>query len=260
MSTVSVTLAKEGPLGLITLDKPPANSYDLDFMRDLNAAIDGVGMDDDIKATLVVSASEKFFCGGADIKAFLAKTPEENSKMIGFAHKALSKMARIPKVFIAVINGHAMGGGLEIALACDLRFAGDNRFFLALPEVTLGLLPGNGGTQRLSRLIGAGKALELMLTGGAVNPQEALDLGIVNKLFPAASLLDESKDYALKLANGPTLALGHIKHCVHKGMNMPLSDGLKLERDLISELFTTEDVVEGLNAFVEKRKPEFKGK
>lgn len=255
-----VTLTQDGPLGVITLNRPPANSYDLDFMKDLNSAIDGVGTNNSIKAALVVSASEKFFCGGADIKAFLANTPEENMKMVKFAHTALAKIARIPTVFIAVINGHAMGGGLEMALACDLRFASDGKYLLALPESTLGLLPGNGGTQRLPRLIGVGPALELMLSGGTVSPQEALDLGIVNKLFPPESLLASSKEYAMKLATGPTKALGYIKRCVHEGVQKPLRDGLALERELVAELFASEDAREGLTAFIEKRKPEFKGK
>ena len=260
MTDAYVTLTKEAPLGLITLDRPPANSYDIKFMQDLNAAIEGAASDDEIKAVLVVSASEKFFCGGADIKAFLANTPEANLEMVAFAHGALAKIAQIPKVFIAVINGHAMGGGLEIPLACDLRFAGDGKFLLALPESTLGLLPGNGGTQRLPRLIGTSRALELMLTGGTVGPQEALELGIVNKVFPADSVLDEAKAYATKLANGPTLALAQIKRCVHEGIEMPLADGLALERELMATLFASEDAQEGLSAFVEKRKAEFKGK
>ena len=176
-----------------------------------------------------------------------------------FAHDTLSKIAGFPKVFIAVINGHAMGGGLEIALACDLRFAGDRKYYLALPETTLGLIPGNGGTQRLPRLIGIGPALELMLSGSTVDPRQALELGLVNKLFPPESLLDEAKAYALKLAHGPSRANAYIKRCVYEGTEMPLADGLVLERDLISELFFTEDAQEGLAAFVEKRKAEFKG-
>jgi len=254
-----VTFTSDGPLGLITLNRPPANSYEINFMRDLDAVIDAAAAAETVKAVLLVSASEKFFCGGADIKTFLANTPEANVEMVDFAHQALAKIAAIPKVFIAVINGHAMGGGLEMALACDLRFAGDGKFLLALPEATLGLLPGNGGTQRLPRLIGANKALELMLTGQTISPQTALELGIVNKLFPVDSLLEEAKAYALKLATGPTLALGHIKRCVHEGMQLSLAEGLALERELVAELFASEDAQEGLSAFVEKRPAEFKG-
>jgi len=255
-----VTLTKEAPLGLITLNRPPANSYDIKFMQDLDAAIEGAARDDEIKAVLLVSASEKFFSGGADIKAFLANTPEANVEMVNFAHQALAKIAHIPKVFIAVINGHAMGGGLEMALACDLRFVGQGNFRLGLPEATLGLLPGNGGTQRLARLIGANRALEMMLTGETVGPGKAVDLGIANKIFPTDSVLDEAKAYALKLANGPTKALAHIKRCVYEGVEQSLADGLALEQELIADLFASEDAREGLMAFVEKRKAEFKGK
>ncbi len=260
MTDTYVTLTKEAPLGIITLNRPPANSYDMKFMQDLDAAIEGLAADDKLKAALVVSASEKFFCGGADIKAFLANTLAVNVEMVAFAHEVLAKIARVPKLFIAVINGHAMGGGLEIVLACVLRFAGVGKFLVGLQESTLGLLPGNGGTQRLSRLIGAGKALELMLSGRTVSPQEALDLGIINQVFPAESVLEEAKRYASNLANGPTLALAYIKRCVHEGLDKPLADGLILERDLVAELFSTEDVREGLAAFTERRKPEFKGR
>jgi enoyl-CoA hydratase/carnithine racemase len=260
MSDPYVTLSQEAPLGLISLNRPPANSYEIRFMQELAAAIEAAAADPAIKAVLVVSQSEKFFSGGADIKAFLANTISANTEMVAIAHAALAKIATIPKIFIAVINGHAMGGGLEIALACDLRFAADGRFLLALPESTLGLLPGNGGTQRLPRLIGASKALELMLEGRGVSPQEALALGLVNKIFPAGDLLVEAKVYALKLAHGPTLALGHIKRCVQTGMNLPLAEGLALEQALIAELFASQDAQEGLAAFVEKRPAEFKGK
>lgn len=255
-----VKLTKDGPIGLITLNRPPANSYEINFMRDLGAAVDAVEADDEIKVALVVSDSEKFFCGGADIKAFLANTNEDNMTMISLGHQVLAKIAAVPKIFIAGINGYAMGGGLEIALACDLRFGGDGKYLLALPEVTLGILPGNGGTQRLARLIGSAKALALMITGEAVSPQKALELGIVNQIFPQEALREEALAYANKLASGPTLAIGHIKRCVHEGVNLPLAEGLALERDLIAELFETEDATEGITAFAEKRKAEFKGR
>ena len=151
--------------GTITLDKPPANSYDIDYMRELGAAIEAAGADAAVRVVVVRSASEKFFCAGADIKAFAAKGVDANMDMIRLAHEALSSIARSPKLFVACVAGHALGGGLEIALACDVRYAIEGRYRLGTPEVTLGLLPGNGGTQRLPRLIGAGPALELLVTG-----------------------------------------------------------------------------------------------
>jgi enoyl-CoA hydratase/carnithine racemase len=260
MADKAVTYSSEGAVGILTLDKRPANSYDLAYMKDLDAAIDAAAGDESVKVAMLRSASSRFFCAGADIKAFQTRTPEESHELITLAHKALAKIATLPKVFIAVINGHALGGGLEMALACDLRFAGDGDFTLGLPEVKLGILPGNGGTQRLSRLIGWSKALDLMITGRRVGPEEALALGIVNRVFPADSLWEESMDYAQKLAAGATVAIGNIKRAVHEGINMPLADGLALEAELFGELFDTEDAVEGIAAFVEKREAVFKGR
>jgi enoyl-CoA hydratase/carnithine racemase len=260
MSDPVVTFSKSGPLGYITLNRPPANSYEIGFMRDLDAAIDAADADAESKVVILKSASEKFFSGGADIKAFLANSTAANLDMIRTAHAALEKMAVSRKVFIAAINGHAMGGGLEMALSCDLRFAAEGKYRMGLPEVTLGLLPGNGGTQRLPRLIGANKALELMLTGEAVTPEDALRLGIVNKLFPADKLMEETEAYARKAASGASLAIARIKQCVYEGMGLKLSDGLALERELIEPLFDSEDAKEGLAAFTEKRAAVYKGK
>lgn len=259
MSEQVVTFEAKGKIGTITLDRPPANSYEIEYMRQLGAAIDTAEADGDVRVVIVQSASEKFFSAGADIKAFLANSTEANMELIRVGHHELSKMGKSNKIFIAAVNGHALGGGLEIALACDLRFGKDGRYYLGLPEVTLGLLPGNGGTQRLSRLIGANKALELMLTGERVNPQEGLALGILNKLFPADSFMDDVMAYANKLANGPSIAIGNIKRAVYNGMQMELEDGLSLERDLIEPLYDTEDAAEGFAAFAEKRKPVYKG-
>ena len=168
---MAVELTSEGAIGFITLDKPPANSYDYDFMVELGEAIDTAAADDVLKVVIVRSASKKFFCAGADIKAFLANDTAGNMKMINQGHEALASIARIPKVFIAQIEGHALGGGLEISLACDLRFGARGTYKLGVPEVTLGLLPGNGGTQRLPRIIGVPKALDLMVTGRADQPR-----------------------------------------------------------------------------------------
>jgi enoyl-CoA hydratase/carnithine racemase len=260
MSDPVVTFSKSDVVGFITLNRPPANSYEINFMRDLGAAIDAANGDAGVKVVILKSASEKFFSGGADIKAFMANTTAANMEMIRTAHRALDKIAASDKVYIAAINGHAMGGGLEMALACDLRFAAEGKYRMGLPEVTLGLLPGNGGTQRLPRLIGANKALEMMLTGETATPEDALRLGIVSRLFAADKLMEETEAYARKVASGASLAITRIKQCVYQGIAMNLTDALALERKLIEPLYSTEDAREGLTAFVEKRAAVFKGK
>src|SRR5574341_632810 len=258
MSDPVVTFSKSGSIGHITLNRPPANSYEIGFMRNLEAAIDAANNEADVAAVILKSASEKFFSAGADIKAFVANSTAANMDMIRTAHRALDKMATSNKVYIAAVNSHALGGGLEMALACDLRFAADGKYRLGLPEVTLGLLPGNGGTQRLPRLIGANKALEMMLTGETVGPEEALRLGVVNRVFPADKLMEETEAYARRLAAGARLAQGRIKQAVYRGIALSLSDGLALERELIEPLFNSEDAKEGLTAFAEKRTPVYK--
>jgi enoyl-CoA hydratase/carnithine racemase len=162
-------------------------------------------------------------------------------------------------VFIAHIAGHALGGGLEIALACDVRLATAGSYKLGTPEVTLGLLPGNGGTQRLTRLIGPSRAMDLLLTGRTFSPQEALDWGLVSALFDPEDADDRVRAYALQFANGAALATAAIKRCVHEGGQLSLAEGLALEADMIQELFNSQDAREGLHAFVEKRTPEFVG-
>lgn len=260
MSEPVVTFSKTGAIGNITLDRPPANSYEINFMKDLDTAIESADRDDEVKVIILKSASEKFFSAGADIKAFLANDTAANMDMIRYAHRTLEKMAASNKVFIAAINGHALGGGLEMALACDLRFAAEGRYQMGLPEVGLGLLPGNGGTQRLPRLIGENRALEMMITGERVGPEDALQLGLVNKLFPADKLTEETDSYATKLAAGATLAIGAIKRCVYDGVEMDLHDALAYERKLIEPLYDSEDAAEGFTAFGEKRSPNFKGR
>jgi enoyl-CoA hydratase/carnithine racemase len=251
-----VTYAADGAVGTITLDNPPANSYEIGFMRELADAIDAASGDDAVRAVVVRSASERFFSAGADVKRFLANDPGDNVAMVQTAHEALASIARSPKLFVAWIAGHALGGGLEIALACDLRYAAEGSFRLGTPEVTLGLLPGNGGTQRLPRLIGTGPALDLLLTGRQVEPAEAHRLGIVTGLFAGE---DELRAHVERLAAGPPLAIANIKRAVYEGMQQPLDEGLALERELIGELFRSQDGVEGLTAFSEKRAPSFVG-
>src|SRR4051794_30344860 len=256
---MAVSFETDGAVGYITLDKPPANSYDKDFMDELGAAVDAAAADDAGKAVIVRSASKRFFCAGADIKWFVANDPAAKMAMIERGHEALASIARIPKVFIAQIEGHALGGGLEIALACDLRFGARGTYKLGVPEVTLGLLPGNGGTQRLSRIVGVPRALDLMITGRQLSPGEAHALGVLNRLFPAAETADRTREYAEALAAGATVAIGEIKLATYAGVDGKLADGLARERQGMAKLFETADAREGLSAFTEKRKAEFTG-
>ncbi|HEY2603054.1 MAG TPA: enoyl-CoA hydratase/isomerase family protein [Thermoleophilaceae bacterium] len=242
--------------GQILLDKPPANSYDIDFMRELGAAVDAADSDSDALVVVVRSASEKFFSAGADIKAFLAGDVEANMEMIRVAHDSLGRMAESDKLFIAWIAGHALGGGLEIALACDLRYGLETGYRVGTPEVTLGLLPGNGGTQRLPRLIGLGPALDLLLTGRQLEPAEARSLGVLSGLFASE---DDFLAHVGRLAAGAPLAVGNIKRAAYQGSQVSLENGLALERDLIEQLFRSNDSREGLTAFTEKRAPAFTG-
>lgn len=254
---MAVSYHAEEPIGFITLDKPPANSYDKAFMEELGAAIVAAADDDDGKVVIIRSSSPKFFCAGADVKAFAEQEPEQSVEMIEVAHQALGRIAAIPKVFIALLHGHALGGGLEIALACDLRFGARGSYKLGTPEVTLGLLPGNGGTQRLPRLVGVSKALDLMITGRRISPGRAHALGILDRLLPADQAEALTLDYARGLAGGAVEAVGAIKRAVHGGIERPLEEGLSLERELVGDLFRSADAREGLTAFVEKREPAF---
>src|SRR5690349_7135319 len=256
---MAVELSPEGRVGHIILDKPPANSYDKAFMDELGEAVQAAAIDEDIKVVIVRSASKRFFSAGADIKAFLANDTAGNMAMIEKGHEVLASIARIPKVFIALVEGHALGGGLEISLACDLRFGARGAYKLGVPEVTLGLLPGNGGTQRLSRIIGVPQALDLMVTGSQLSPGQAHGLGILNRLYAAGEAADRTREYAEALANGATLAIGEIKLATYAGVDGKLADGLARERQGIAKLFETADAREGLGAFAEKRKAEFKG-
>jgi enoyl-CoA hydratase/carnithine racemase len=176
--------------------------------------------------------------------------------MVRLAHEALASIARSPKLFVAWIAGHALGGGLEMALACDLRYAAEGSFRLGTPEVTLGLLPGNGGTQRLPRIIGRGPALDLLLTGRQIDPAEAQRLGIVSGLFASE---DDFAAHVERLAAGPPLAVANIKRAVYQGLDTTLEEGLTLERELVEQLFRSADANEGLTAFSEKRTPTFTG-
>src|SRR2546428_1014254 len=257
-----VRLEKEGGVGIIVLDRPPANSYDYAFLRSLAGAIDDAGVDLSIKAAIVVnSESESFFSAGADVGAFAGGSPRSSFMTGLMAHEAFRKMENTPLVFIAAIAGHCLGGGLELALACDLRFAAEGGYQIGLPEVNLGLFPGSGGTQRLPRLVGLAKGLDLIANATTLKPAEAKDAGIVDRLFPdAAACRAGAIEYAAKLAAGPGVAIGHAKLAITQGYGGALDLGLAIQPEAIGRGFVTEDAEEGIKAFTEKRKPEFKGK
>jgi enoyl-CoA hydratase/carnithine racemase len=257
---MQVRLEKEGAVGIIVLDRPPANSYDYEFLRSFAGVIDDLRVDADIRAVLVTSASERFFSAGADVGAFAAGTSRSRTMTALIAHETFRKMENTPLIFIAVIAGHCLGGGFELALACDLRFAAEGSYQIGLPEVNLGLFPGSGGTQRLPRLVGLSKGLDLIANATTLKPADAKEIGLVDRLFPdAAACREGAIEYAKKLAAGPSVAIGHAKLAITQGFGAPLDLGLAIEREAISRVFVSEDAEEGIKAFGEKRKAEFKG-
>jgi enoyl-CoA hydratase/carnithine racemase len=255
-----VRFERQDAVGHIVLDRPPANSYDLTFVQDMDAAIEAARADQAVKAIVVRSASEKFFSAGADVSFFAKSDLTAQTGFVSKANEAMSKLESTPKVVIAAISGHCLGGGLEIALCCDFRIAAEGTYKIGLPEVTLGLLPGTGGTQRLPRLIGRQKALDLMLRGATLSPSEAHAAGIVDEVVPAADLAARVQERAMSYATGATYAIGQIKLAVAQGSATTLEEGLVIERDALVRLFEGEDAREGVTAFVEKRKPTFKGR
>jgi enoyl-CoA hydratase/carnithine racemase len=254
----AVSFEADGVVGFITIDNPPANSYDVSVMSEFATAVDEA-LASSVRVVVVHSANPKFFSAGADVKKFLDGDVETNMEMIRTSQGAFARMAAAPQVFIAHIAGHALGGGLEIALACDIRLADAGEYRLGTPEVTLGLLPGNGGTQRLTRLVGPSRAMELLLTGRTFGAEEAVAMGLVAEVLKRSDGEEQARAYAERLASGPALALAAIKRCVHEGGERPLHDGLALEAELVEQLFRSKDASEGLHAFVEKRRPEFVG-
>lgn len=256
----AVRYERQESVGHVILDRPPANSYDKTFLDDMSAAIDEARFDGACKAIVVRSASEKFFSAGADVKMFASTDAEFQFAFVIHANEVMSKFERTPKVVIAAINGHCLGGGLEIALCCDARIAAEGTYNIGLPEVTLGVLPGTGGTQRLPRLIGRQRALDLMLRGLSVQPAQAKEYGIVDAVVPAAELVAKAQEWGATHGSGPTLAKGQIKLAAVLGGGMPFGEAMLLEHEAVGRLFASDDFKEGVKAFSEKRKPEYKGR
>ena len=251
----NVKVEREGHLAVVHVDRPSKlNALDDLTIAELSAAVAALDDDDAVGAIIVTGAGEKAFVAGADIQV-LAKQGVLDGKENARRGQALTlRMENCRKPVIAAINGFALGGGLELALACDVRFASDNAK-VGLPEVSLGIIPGYGGTQRLPRLVGSGVALQMILQGDPIDAQEALRIGLVNGVFEQASLLDEVKKLASRMVSRGPQALALAKQAVRRGAHMSLQDGLDLEADLFGIISSTDEMKEGMAAFLEKRKP-----
>ena len=252
-------------VAVLTLNDPPANAYTYEMMRTLDERILEARMDEGVQVIVITGQGEKFFSAGANIQMLARMTPTFKYYFCLHANETLNRLEQTPKLVIAAINGHCVGGGLEIAMAADIRVARHGAGKLGLPEVSLGVLPGTGGTQRLARLVGKSKAIELMATGQLFDFEHGRELGIINDICEAVScdnFMDQVLAYARQFTSPQRAAkaVGLIKRSVQTGAEIPFEAGLALERELQQQLFQSEDAKEGLDAYVNKRKPTFKGR
>jgi enoyl-CoA hydratase/carnithine racemase len=252
-------------VAIFTLDDPPANTYTHEMMRQIDDCILRARFDPTVDVIVITGQGEKFFCAGANINMLQKADPTWKYYFCLHANETLLKLEHTPKLVIAALNGHTVGGGLEIAMAADLRIARRGAGKIGLPEVALGVLPGTGGTQRLTKLVGASKAIELMVQGNNIDFDEAAGMGIVNRVIDAegkdaflAAVLEYARQFTRP--NKATFAVGNIKRSCQSGAELPLEQGLALERELQALLFNSADAKEGLNAYVEKRTAHFTGK
>jgi enoyl-CoA hydratase/carnithine racemase len=252
-------------IAVITLIDPPANLYSYELMQQLDRAILDARMDESVQVIVITGQGEKFFCAGADIQMLASVTPAYKYYFCLHANETLNRLEQTPKLVIAAINGHCVGGGLEVAMAADIRIARKGASKLGLPEVSLGVLPGTGGTQRLVRIVGKSKAIELMATGELFDFERGLELGILNQVFEAETREDfdrQVREYAAQFTSPKKAAhaVGRIKRAVQTGAEISFEPALALERELQQQLFQSEDAKEGIDAYVNKRKAEFKGR
>jgi enoyl-CoA hydratase len=240
---------------LVTIQRPKAlNALNTEVLEHLRLTFDEIEVNSAVKAVIVTGAGEKAFVAGADVAQMVDMTPEQARQFSAFGQGIMNRIANMRAVVVAAVNGFALGGGCELALACDIRIAAENAQF-GIPEVSLGIIPGFGGTQRLSRLIGTGLALELLATGGRVSAQRAYEMGLVNRVVPADALMPECLKLAEQIAANSAAAFALGKQSVYAGSEMDLARGLELESSLFAMTFTHPDQREGMRAFLEKRKP-----
>jgi enoyl-CoA hydratase len=253
---------KDGNIAIFELNDPPANTYTHEMMRQLDECILRARFDSEVQVIVLRGKGDKFFSAGANIRMLNDADPTWKYYFCLHANETLSRLEQTPKLVIAALNGHCVGGGLEIAMACDIRIAKQEAGKIGLPEVNLGVLPGTGGTQRICRLIGKAQAIELMVTGRTFSFEEGEKMGLVNSVLPKDDWWESVMLYARQftLPNKASLAVGNIKRSVVSGSEMSFESGLTLERELQNILFKSSDAKEGIAAYVEKRQPSFKGK
>src|SRR2546423_1270919 len=256
--------AQDG-IAVLTLNDPPANTYSYQMMQELDRSILRARMDESVHVIIITGQGEKFFCAGANIQMLSTVTPEFKYYFCLHANETLSRLEQTPKLVIAAINGHSVGGGLEVAMAADIRIARKGAGKMGLPEVSLGVLPGTGGTQRMVRIVGKSRAIELMATGELFEFERGEEIGLLTHIFDADTAEDffnQVMEYARKFTTPgkAARAVGRIKRSVQSGAEIPFEYALALERELQQQLFQSEDAREGLDAFVNKRAPKFKGK
>ena len=259
MSYETLLVDKQGPVAIVKMNRPPVNPLNIKLYLEMYDVLCELEKDESVAAIVITGAGEKAFAAGLDVKDVANKSVAE---ILDFQNtvpkKCFEKLTGIAKPTIAAVFGLALGGGSEVALCCDLRIASSDAIF-GLPEINLGIIPGSGATQRLSRLVGTSKAKELMFTGDTIGADEAYRIGLVNKVVPREKLMEEALVLANKLAAKPKVALSLIKQCVDSGTNMDLASGLTLERNSFVIAYASDDGREGLSAFIEKRKPSYKG-
>jgi enoyl-CoA hydratase len=260
MEFQNLILEKEDYLAILTINRPKAlNALNGETLFEIEAAIKDIKADSNINVVIITGSGDKAFVAGADITFMLPLTPAEGRYFSDVGEKVFRQIELLEKPVIAAINGFALGGGCELAMSCDIRLASENSVF-GQPEVGLGVIPGFGGTQRLPRLIGEGRAKELTYTADIINVQEAYRLGLVNHVYPQDQLMAEAKKMAKKIAAKAPLAVGYSKFAIGKGLQVDIDTAMSIESDMFGMCCSTQDKFEGMTAFVEKRKPDFKGK
>lgn len=250
----------EGYLAEVTINRPKAlNALNSQTLKELGTVIEEIKENDDVKVVIITGSGDKSFVAGADIKEMQSLNAMEGRKLARLAQRVFSEIEHMPQVVIAAVNGYALGGGCELASACDIRLVGKNAKF-GQPEVTLGITPGFAGTQRLPRLVGRGIAKEMIFTGNMIDAEEAYRIGLANKIYDVENLLEEAKKMAAKIASVGPIAVSLAKAAINDGMNMDTESAYKYESDIFGLCFSTEDQTEGMTAFIEKRRAEFKSK